>query len=64
MLLGLEYVIWIVLVAYFIGMLLLGWWSRHSAASQAGYLLGDRRFRASCSRVCWPRPCLRATRSK
>ena len=44
MLLGLEYVIWIILVAYFAGMLLLGWWSRRRAASQEGYLLGDRRF--------------------
>jgi len=44
MLLGLEYVIWIILAAYFVGMLLLGWWSRRSAASQEGYLLGNRRF--------------------
>ena len=44
MLLGLDYVIWFILAAYFAGMLLLGWWSRRSAASQEGYLLGNRRF--------------------
>ena len=27
MFLGLEYIIWIILVVYFAGMLLLGWWS-------------------------------------
>lgn len=44
MFLGLEYIIWIILVAYFIGMLLVGWWSRRSAGSQEGYLLGNRKF--------------------
>ena len=44
MLLGLEYIIWIILAVYFIGMLLVGWWSRHNASSQEGYLLGNRKF--------------------
>ncbi len=44
MFLGLEYVIWFILVVYFAGMLLMGWWSRRRAASQEGYLLGDRKF--------------------
>jgi Na+/proline symporter len=44
MFLGLEYIIWIILVAYFAGMLLVGWWSRRRASSQEGYLLGDRKF--------------------
>ncbi len=43
-LLGLHYAIWIVLVLYFIGMLLMGWWSKRGTASQEGYLLGNRRF--------------------
>jgi Na+/proline symporter len=42
--LGLHYAIWIVLVFYFAGMLLMGWWSKRGAASQEGYLLGNRRF--------------------
>jgi Na+/proline symporter len=41
---GLHYAIWIVLVLYFVGMLLMGWWSRRGAHSQEGYLLGNRRF--------------------
>jgi Na+/proline symporter len=44
MLLGLDYIIWVVLVLYLVGMLALGWWSRRRAASQSGYLMGDRRF--------------------
>jgi len=42
--LGLHYAIWIVLVLYFIGMLLMGWWSKRGAHSQEGYLLGNRQF--------------------
>jgi len=42
--LGLHYAIWIVLLFYFAGMLLMGWWSKRGAASQEGYLLGNRRF--------------------
>ena len=42
--LGLHYAIWIVLVLYFAGMLLMGWWSKRGTASQEGYLLGNRRF--------------------
>jgi Na+/proline symporter len=42
--LGLHYAIWIVLVLYFAGMLLMGWWSKRGAASQEGYLLGNRQF--------------------
>ncbi len=42
--LGLHYAIWIVLVLYFVGMLLMGWWSKRSIRSQEGYLLGNRRF--------------------
>ena len=42
--LGLELVIWIVLVVYFAGMLLMGWWSRRGVSSREGYLLGNRRF--------------------
>jgi Na+/proline symporter len=34
----------VILVLYFGGMLLMGWWSRRSASSQEGYLLGNRRF--------------------
>ena len=44
MFLGLELIIWIILVVYFAGMLLLGWWSKKSAGSQEGYLLGNRKF--------------------
>jgi len=43
-LLGLHYAIWIVLVLYFAGMLLMGWWSKRGAHSQEGYLLGNRQF--------------------
>ena len=42
--LGLHYAIWIVLVSYFAGMLLMGWWSKRGAHSQEGYLLGNRQF--------------------
>ena len=42
--LGLHYAIWIVLVLYFVGMLLMGWWSKRGIANQEGYLLGNRRF--------------------
>ncbi len=44
MLLGFEYTIWVVLLVYLVAMLALGWWSRRRAASQSGYLMGDRRF--------------------
>jgi len=44
MLLGLDYVIWIILVLYFAGMLLMGWWSKKGIADQEGYLLGNRKF--------------------
>ena len=42
--LGLHYAIWIVLVLYFAGMLLMGWWSKRGIYNQEGYLLGNRRF--------------------
>ncbi len=42
--LGLHYTIWIVLVLYFAGMLLMGWWSKRGIHNQEGYLLGNRRF--------------------
>jgi Na+/proline symporter len=42
--LGLRLEIWIILVLYFAGMLLLGWWSKRSIHNQEGYLLGNRRF--------------------
>jgi len=42
--LGLHYAIWIILVLYFVGMLLMGWWSKRGIASQEGYLLGNRQF--------------------
>ena len=42
--LGLHYAIWIILVLYFAGMLLMGWWSKRGAHSQEGYLLGNRQF--------------------
>ena len=42
--LGLDIVIWVVLAAYFTGMLLLGWWSRRKAETQEGYLVGNREF--------------------
>ncbi|TKJ35990.1 MAG: hypothetical protein CEE38_13360 [Planctomycetes bacterium B3_Pla] len=42
--LGLHYAIWIILVLYFIGMLLMGWWSKRGTHSQEGYLLGNRQF--------------------
>src|SRR4030042_1925196 len=43
-LLGLHYAIWVVFVLYLLGVLALGWWSRHGTRSQEGYLLGNRRF--------------------
>jgi len=42
--LGLHYAIWIVLVLYFAGMLLMGWWSKRGIRNQEGYLLGNRQF--------------------
>ncbi len=42
--LGLHYAIWIALVLYFAGMLLMGWWSKRGIRSQEGYLLGNRQF--------------------
>jgi len=42
--LGLHYTIWIVLVLYFAGMLLMGWWSKQGIHNQEGYLLGNRQF--------------------
>ena len=42
--LGLHYAIWIVLILYFAGMLLKGWWSKRGTHSQEGYLLGNRQF--------------------
>ncbi|MBW8039517.1 MAG: sodium:solute symporter family protein [Planctomycetes bacterium] len=42
--LGLHYAIWIILVLYFTGMLLMGWWSKRGIGSQEGYLLGNRQF--------------------
>ncbi len=42
--LGLHYAIWIVLILYFAGMLLMGWWSKRSIRNQEGYLLGNRQF--------------------
>jgi len=45
--LGLHYAIWIVLVFYFAGMLLMGWWSKRGTHSQEGYLLGNRQFGVS-----------------
>jgi len=47
MLLGLDTVIWVILVLYFAGMLLLGWWSKKGIADQEGYLLGNRKFGVS-----------------
>jgi Na+/proline symporter len=44
MFLGLHYAIWIVLILYFAGMLLMGWWSKRGIHNQEGYLLGNRRF--------------------
>lgn len=44
MILGLAVIIWVVLIVYFVGMLVMGWWCRRSADSQEGYLMGHRRF--------------------
>ncbi len=43
-LLGLHYSIWIILVLYFAGMLMLGWWSKREAKGREGFLLGRRQF--------------------
>jgi len=43
-LLGLHYLIWIVLAAYLVGMLLLGWWSKRGIHDREGFLLGNRQF--------------------
>ena len=45
--LGLDAVIWIVLVIYFAAMLFLGWWSKRGIKDQEGFLLGNRRFGVS-----------------
>lgn len=42
--LGLHIAIWFVLIVYFCGMLLLGWWSKRSVRDHEGYLLGNRQF--------------------
>ena len=42
--LGLDIAIWIVVLSYFCGMLILGWWSKRNIQSQEGYLLGNRQF--------------------
>ena len=42
--LGLHYAIWIVLALYFVGMLALGWWSKHEAKGREGYMMGRRQF--------------------
>ncbi|MDP7290265.1 MAG: sodium:solute symporter family protein, partial [Phycisphaerae bacterium] len=42
--LGLNWVIWAILAVYFVGMLMIGWWSKRGSSSQEGYLLGGRRF--------------------
>ena len=45
--LGLHVAIWVVLVLYFAGMLLMGWWSKRGIHNQEGYLLGNRQFGTS-----------------
>jgi Na+/proline symporter len=42
--LGLHYAIWIIVVLYFAGMLMLGWWSKREAVGREGFLLGKRQF--------------------
>ncbi len=42
--LGLDIAIWIVLVLYFAGMLLMGWWSKRGIHDREGFLLGGRQF--------------------
>jgi Na+/proline symporter len=42
--LGLHYVIWVVVALYFLGMLLLGWWSKRGIHDREGFLLGKRQF--------------------
>jgi len=41
---GLHVLIWVVLILYFAGVLLLGWWSKREIHGQEGYLLGNRQF--------------------
>ena len=43
-LLGLHYAIWIIVALYFVGMLLLGWWSKRGIHDREGFLLGNRQF--------------------
>ncbi|MEF8787536.1 MAG: hypothetical protein V5A84_00565, partial [Planctomycetota bacterium] len=42
--LGLHWTIWVILILYFAGMLLMGWWSKDSAGTSEGYLMGERKF--------------------
>ena len=42
--LGLDVLIWVILILYFAGVLLLGWWSKREIRGQEGYLLGNRQF--------------------
>ncbi len=42
--LGLDITIWVVLILYFAGVLVLGWWSKREVRNQEGYLVGNRRF--------------------
>jgi len=42
--LGLHYAIWIVLVLYFVGVLVLGWWCKRGIRDREGFLLGSRQF--------------------
>ncbi len=42
--LGLDVTIWVVVALYFVGMLLLGWWSKRGIHDRAGFLLGSRQF--------------------
>jgi Na+/proline symporter len=41
---GLHVTIWVVLLLYFVGVLLLGWWSKKGIHDQEGFLLGSRQF--------------------
>jgi len=42
--LGLHYAIWLVLVLYFAGMLVLGWFCKRGIKNPESYLLGNRKF--------------------
>ena len=42
--LGLHYSIWIIVALYFVGMLVLGWWSKRGIRDREGFLLGNRQF--------------------